>query len=158
MTVNIPAPLRIALTVTYRKHYSNNPMQQFKDTLPPLARNLARCAKRFQLAPELTLDGNIHYHGLIDIDNEYRWFRYIQPWLKRQGFYKAKVPKNLHGWLKYMTKAGSKYAIKMFDLQDTYINESNIKDYLKKFRKTKHQIKIDFDDGITRFFKKPPAL
>lgn len=150
---NIPAPLRIALTVTYRNHYAGNPMQQFKDSLKPLARNLARCAKRFQLAPELTINGDVHYHCLIEVDNEYRWFRYIHPWLKRQGFIKVKLCKNTHGWLKYMTKNGKAYTRKMFKLEHPTIDQDNIRSYLKEHRKLKHQIDIDKELGISKFFR-----
>lgn len=68
---------------------SVDPVRQFQQTLQSL--ELATtCWTNWALSPELTVAGNIHYHGYFQLNDKYtyRWYKKALPKLKYRGFVK----------------------------------------------------------------------
>lgn len=136
---NTDAPIKYALTKTYRfTDYMKNetPFNQFRHTIVPLGRLLNKYCSDWEVCPELTNDGIIHYHGMLTITDEYGFFRFLLPRLKRSGFIKLKNIDNYKKWKQYCTKKQHKYAMQLFDLHKHYpINKNNIKNIVKDIKK-----------------------
>lgn len=76
----------LALTLTYKKHNYVEPLAQFQDTIFEVQYLLARCCKFFEIFPELTVDGKIHYHILLELKDRIKWYKKVLPKFKRNGF------------------------------------------------------------------------
>lgn len=61
-------------------------------------------AVRFEIYPELTLAGNIHYHGIVQVLDKIAWYKRLLPAMKKKGFVKIKQIDNLEKWYKYIKK------------------------------------------------------
>lgn len=85
-----------------KKYTGKRPEYQFFDTLEPI-RNLRLCCETFKIYPELTMAGNIHYHGLIVIKDKYKWHKKVLPTFKYSGFVCIKKY-NSTGWDDYIVK------------------------------------------------------
>jgi len=93
----------IALTLTYREHHYVCPVRQFQETFLQVLLGLKRCSKEFILSPELTDDGNIHYHATVWIHDLVKWHKSILPSFRRNGFTKVKSRVDCN-WTKYVIK------------------------------------------------------
>lgn len=91
-----------ALTVTYQRNTGTQPLWQFHDTAYELW-GLLRRSTDFVMFPELTVQGKIHYHGIVRITDKYKWFKWTLPKLKSLGFIKIKSNVD-SGWDEYIKK------------------------------------------------------
>lgn len=80
----------------------NLPKFQYNYCLPTLL-NLKLCCDHYEIFPELTLQGNIHFHGILEINDKIKWYKKVLPSLKYMGFVLIK-PKPDKNWEKYMSK------------------------------------------------------
>lgn len=141
---NANAPLQIAFTQTYKAFKSTDPTEQFRETLPSFAKYLSRLCSYFEVYPECTDDGNLHYHAYLVIKDEFKWFKYGQRYLRRRGFIKCKGIRNLKGWRKYCSKKSLKYSIKLFELAGLYpITREN---YHKVVKNTQNDLETKVRD------------
>lgn len=93
----------LALTLTYRQHHYVDPLRQFQETILQVLLGLRRCCEEFVLCPELTDDGNIHYHATIWVTDMVKWHKSILPSFRRNGF--TKVKSNVDSkWTEYVIK------------------------------------------------------
>lgn len=115
---------------------SINPKYQFYDTFDVL-KNIKKCSSYFDIWPELTTNGNIHYHCRVHINDKIRWYKSILPALKYKGFVVIKTNIN-NGWTDYCKKD----AETMMNVLDMLIP---IKLDHKLFKKTKYK-NIVLDD------------
>lgn len=78
---------------------------QFIETFK-LIRKLRLCTATCKVFPELTLQGNIHYHGLFTLSDPIKWYKSVLPTFKRNGFVKVVycVDKHRDKWVKYIMK------------------------------------------------------
>jgi hypothetical protein len=78
---------------------------QFEDTYK-LLRKLSSCTTECKIYPEVTLAGNIHYHGLFNISDKIKWYKSVLPTLKRNGFVKVVkvVERHRDKWVRYIVK------------------------------------------------------
>lgn len=102
----LPDPVSpIAITITFDlksfKGY-HKPIRQLIETCD-LLRGLRRCST-FTLYPELTLAGNIHYHGFIYVEDRIKWYRQVLPNIKLHGFVCIKEISDYQGWRTYASK------------------------------------------------------
>lgn len=138
---NSDNPMRFAFTKTYKfTSYMKNetPINQFYHTIMPLMALLHKYCTDWEICPELTNEGTIHYHGTLTIaqDKELGYYKYLLPRLKRTGFIKMKNIDNYKKWKQYCTKKQHKYAIALFDLADVYpICENNCKKLAKRIKR-----------------------
>lgn len=75
---------------------------QFNDT-KPFIKNMDKCCD-YRLYPELTTNGNIHYHGVVFVKDKYKWFKSVLPSLKYHGFVLLKKDVNDNWEDKYCKK------------------------------------------------------
>lgn len=67
-------------------------------------KKLRLVSKEFTLYPEIGNGGsNIHFHGIIKLNDKVKWFKSVLPIFKRNGFVKIKPIKN-DGWYEYIIK------------------------------------------------------
>lgn len=83
------------------------PRYLYNDDKPFIQKQLNRCSNRYIMYPEFSIDGRLHYHGIIYLDTYSSW-----------GYVKATITKNLGfscikplktfkdklGWLLYCQK------------------------------------------------------
>lgn len=72
------------------------------DACKYLLDKLNKCTT-YQMYPEMTLAGNIHFHGLIEITDKIKWYKSVYPTLKRNGFVLVKSNVD-QGWIDYIRK------------------------------------------------------
>lgn len=99
--ITISPPYRLSLNGIYK----TNRFLFFRDK-QEIQTGLNRCSKHYFIYPEITLDGRLHYHGLIRIDDLIKWKRSTITHLRRQlGLVCIKPPNKVNeGWLKYCNK------------------------------------------------------
>lgn len=98
-----------------------------------ILKDIRNISKNFKIYPELTHQGNIHFHGKIYIEDPVKWFKKTLPTLKRNGFVKIKTNLN-EGW--------DEYCGKQWDIFKDVLDLENPIDYpyLKQIRKLKTPI------------------
>lgn len=67
---------------------------KYREHLEQYFRKLKYCCSRFEINPELNQNGNIHYHGFVELKDEIKWYRSMLPRFKRNGFVKINPVKN----------------------------------------------------------------
>lgn len=111
----------------------------------------------YQMYPEMTIAGNIHFHGLIEITDKVKWYKSVQPTLKRNGFVLIKSNVD-QGWIDYIRKD-------MEDMKTIFKIDLPISKPFHKLKKdkTKEEIEQDIIDaleldwkGISHFRNNPP--
>ncbi len=80
----------------------------------------------FVLVPEATVEGNVHYHGIIisiKKRKKRKWYNETLPTLKRMGFLKLKKISDMSRWIDYMLKdfEDFEYMIKNKSYQNNYL-------------------------------------
>lgn len=69
---------------------------------------LELCSDHFMVYPEFDSNGRLHYHGVIDVKDQIKWFKKVLPTLQRKvGFTCVKKlgsHKDKIGWIVYMSK------------------------------------------------------
>lgn len=105
--------------------HTNDPKIGFSMAVQIL-KKIRTVSKEFTLYPELGVSGsNIHFHGVIKLHDEIKWYKSVLPILKRNGFIKIKAKYN-DGWLEYCTKDWEVFK-NVLDLDrpidDVYINK-----------------------------------
>lgn len=68
---------------------------------------LKQCSKQFVLYPELDFKGRLHYHGIVLIHDQIKWYKKVMPSIKIIGFICLKeLPKTKDrlNWLTYCMK------------------------------------------------------
>lgn len=97
-------PEYYALTLTFKYLQNKTPKGQFKETIVYLTKLLNRSTK-YKLWPEWRrTSGDIHYHGVVEIKDDIKWFKETLPRLKLQGYLLIKKIDNLDKWLFYCQK------------------------------------------------------
>lgn len=104
-----------------------------------------RCMLEFEVNPEFNTSGNLHYHGYYIIKDAYKWYSKVLPKMKYHGFIKInEVKSDLASALNYSRK-DREIMIKSLDYAVPYTHEV-------KVVKTKQQVSIELDNGITSFY------
>lgn len=114
------------------RYHGASYIDQFKDTYKIL-RKLRFCiGKNYRIYPELTVNGNIHYHGQFTIENQIYWFKSALPLLKRHGFVRVdKIKLKLKdNWQEYIKKE-SKSMISILDLSKEQFDEDGLSLHIK---------------------------
>lgn len=94
-----------ALTLTFREHWSPDPIKQFQTTIGDVVRQLHRCCDYYAIYPELRdHSGELHYHCTIIINDKIKYYKKVLPFFKRQGFIKAKGIFDIEVWHDYCKK------------------------------------------------------
>lgn len=75
----------------------------FHDDYRVIIRALRHAVDFVELYPEISLDGRLHYHGVINIKDMIKWYKTSVKLLNRLGFIKLCKFKS-HGWIKYIRK------------------------------------------------------
>lgn len=128
-----PSPDLLALTLTYKAHSGADPVWQFKTTKEDLSSLLNSCATDWKMYPELTTDGNLHYHGILAIRDKVKWYKKVLPTFKRNGFVKLKKVFDLDEWIAYCRK-DLKLMKKILEYRQIPLTHAR---YLKQIQKTK---------------------
>lgn len=84
------------------KHLGIDPIFQYNNCSSSL-HNLQLCCYDYEIYPELTLNGNIHFHGIITIKDKYKWHKKVLPTFKYSGYVNIKTNPD-KGWIEYMSK------------------------------------------------------
>lgn len=84
------------------KLYVENINLQLRYTLPPI-QQLRLCCDEYYMFPEFNLNGNLHWHGVINITDKVKWYKKVLPTFKHMGFVCIKQNVN-KDWLLYITK------------------------------------------------------
>lgn len=61
------------------------PQFQYDECVSTLC-NLNMCCYDFVVSPELNVNGNIHFHGILDIKDKVKWYKKVLPSFKYMGF------------------------------------------------------------------------
>lgn len=105
----LPPAFDLFLTITFKDCIALNKLSsitQFKQTHRKIAHIIKMCGD-FQCWPEFRLDGSIHYHAIINVQNKVAYFKFVLPKLKLIGYYKAlpiRTTKDLFRILEYCMK------------------------------------------------------
>lgn len=70
----VPDPKQIGIRPTFQY-----------DTCLPYLRQLSLCCEDYKIVPELTLNGNIHFHGMISLFDKVKFYKKVLPTLKYRG-------------------------------------------------------------------------
>lgn len=111
------------------KYHTSDPQIGFSMAIQTL-KHIKYVSKDFVIYPELTHQGNIHFHGKIYIQDAVKWFKSVLPKLKKNGFVKIKTNLN-EGWDEYCGKQWDIFR-EVLDLEEP-IDYS----YLSKIKKLK---------------------
>lgn len=76
---------------------------QFKDSWETLRSELEGVGNSY-VVPEFTLNGQIHYHGMIEVKDRVKYFKLIRYWRKQLGHNLFKTITNRPEWEKYISK------------------------------------------------------
>lgn len=114
------------------KYHTSDPAVGYCMAIQTL-KYLRLVSKDFVIYPELTLQGNIHFHGKIYIHDAVKWFKNVLPKLKKNGFVKIKTNLN-EGW--------DEYCGKQWDIFKDVLDLANPIDYqyLSKIKKLKDPV------------------
>jgi len=67
---------------------SNNQLTNYQNDLYNVFNHMRRCCDHFVVAPELTEEGNIHYHGWFQISDKIKYYKTFFPKIKKLGYCK----------------------------------------------------------------------
>lgn len=76
---------------------------QFKDSWNQIKDELEEVGNSY-VVPEFTTNGQIHYHGMIEVKDRVKYFKMIRYWRKQLGHNLFKTITNRPSWEKYITK------------------------------------------------------
>lgn len=96
------------ITQTFRNplERTHSVRAQYYYTRVMLSKYLGESCDDFVIYPEFTIQGRIHYHGLLTIKNYVKWVRDTLPRLRKLGFVKMETFKdNPDNWITYMKKS-----------------------------------------------------
>lgn len=96
------------ITQTFRTPFeqTHKPRGQYYYTRVILSKYLGESCDDFVIYPEFTIQGRIHYHGILTIINYVRWVRDTLPRLRKLGYVKMESFKdNPDNWITYMKKS-----------------------------------------------------
>ncbi len=102
-----------AITISPPPYNGNEYFKEYEDR-KSFKRYLKQCSKHYLFISEWDNNDRLHYHGIIRIDDKYKWYHSSKRKFKIIGFTKIKLIKNFTEhlrWLCYMKK-------------DCWINES----------------------------------
>lgn len=138
-----------ALTLTYKKHFSVEPKAQFITTIIQIVRLLRASCELFEIYPEMTEEGNLHYHLICLIKDKIKWYKSVLPSFKRNGFVKIKKIFNIDKWREYCNKERAT----MEELLGVKIplTRETTKGFVKKIRKTSDE-EVKKLDNILRYY------
>lgn len=97
----------IFLTITFQQGLLGiDPGFQYRTSIPLVWNLLYRASKKYMVAPELTLKGQIHYHCLIENESldRIKFFKQTLPSLKRYGFVDVQYVRSLDNVIAYIYK------------------------------------------------------
>jgi len=104
-TQNCDFRLMRFITITFDKAYEKyTPQRQFQTTLPAIYRRLNKCSNRFEIYPELTLKGRIHYHIILLIEDYIKYHKSFLPYINKLGFIDVKIVRDYQNLLEYCVK------------------------------------------------------
>lgn len=86
-----------------KKFAGKRPMYQFYDTIILIQRAFRHSAD-YTVWPELNLNGNIHYHGILFMRDKIKFYKFSLPLLKFHGFVLLKDKNINDAWYRYMSK------------------------------------------------------
>lgn len=95
-------PYDILFTMTYSNLTGRVPFQ-FESTYPELIKVLNEVGP-FELYPEFTLKGTIHYHCLLAINNKYIYYKHLLPFCRRNGYIDVQYIKYYDKTFNYVNK------------------------------------------------------
>jgi len=104
----------------------------------------------FVVVPEATVEGNVHYHGIIisiKKKKKRKWYNEALPSLKAMGFIKIKKITDMSRWIDYMLKdfEDFSYMITNKSYQNNYLIH-NYNDTTKQTQENIQQVTPDYQD------------
>lgn len=113
-----------AITITLRgKDHGFTPRRQLKGIYSGIFKLLKRCC-HYEIYPELTLNGRLHFHGIIAIFDMVKWNKSVLPTLQKvYGFLLIKKIDNIEKWRIYILKDIDKMK-KVLDINLPLINHN----------------------------------
>lgn len=101
------------ITITFRPgvdilqgHYK--PTAQLNETRREVCK-LLKASCRFMVIPEMTLQGRIHYHAIIKIEDKIKWHRQTMPAFNKWGRFDIQKIKNIDNVYRYLLKENVEY-------------------------------------------------
>jgi len=71
--------LIVAFTWAPQQRYQRvDPLESYK-IQKPMIRNLSLCCNYINLHPELFVNGGLHYHATLHINDEIKWYKKVLP-------------------------------------------------------------------------------
>lgn len=101
---NLSKDTGIAVTLTYKNHYGICPKDQYSTSVYEVIRHLKACCDHYEISPECTTRGDIHYHLTLVLRDRVKWFKSVLPRFKRNGYVCVKPCDDPDGWRVYCTK------------------------------------------------------
>lgn len=97
--------MKIALTWTPNpKLLGLDPYETYLNHLVSVISSLRRCCESFCVYPEFNKKGNMHYHGVLYVNNVKRYYREVIPLFKKQGYILEKKGNIDSKWDAYISK------------------------------------------------------
>jgi len=111
------------------------------------------CMLDFEVNPELTTQGNIHYHGFFKLKDKIKWHKSILPRMKRNGFIKInKVNSDFDKAIEYSRKDNEMMSVLMKGLPVPFVL-SSIPAIVKLNKQEK-----DKDKNVLDYFKSASSV
>lgn len=136
------------ITITFKSPLERDykPFSQYNYSRVIVSRILGESCVDFRVMPEFTIQGRIHYHGILKIRNFAKWVRSTLPSLRTKGFVKIETFKeqlNHDRWVEYMYKSTD-------TTKEILGCKESIEVTMKDYKERKQQIKT-----IDVYLKKP---
>lgn len=93
-----------AITWSPKRHKVYSIDYQIGEDVYEQFRHWPKCMNDYILYPEVNLNGNVHWHGLISVRDKIKWWKSVLPRLKLYGFVVIKDLFKPEEWYKYITK------------------------------------------------------
>lgn len=139
------------ITITFKSPLERDfkPFSQYNYTRVYISKILGESCVDFRIMPEFTIQGRIHYHGILKIKNFAKWVRSTLPSLRAKGFIKIetfKKQENHDRWVTYMYKSKD-------DTKDILKIKGDIEVTMKDYKDWKAK-----EPTIERFVGKPKIV
>jgi len=119
------------ITISPKPRYDKGVSECYDADMYTYFHRLHKYSEVWCMSPELTQNGNIHYHGWFQIADPKGWFNYGFPWIKSHSNVKVNVAKNKKEAIKYYYKKSARGMRVMLLGQPLPVSHLNYKLYMK---------------------------
>lgn len=128
-----------------------DPRQEYRMLINKYFNSWKKCMLEFEVNPEFSLSGRIHFHGYYVVKDEYAWRRRIQPTMAYNGFIDVKPAQVLSKAIEYSRKDRDKMIVMLHPEPVPFGMDSEL--FKKVVIEEKAQLIKQAEDDINKFAK-----